>query len=286
MLVAHDKDGNRIYANSKERFMECFCPDCGKPLSHKIGKVNRPYFAHRREANCLYGTNKDSKSEWHIHMQELFPLESLEVRFRDDTTGELHIADVYLQESKTVVEFQHSPISAEEFVKRTLFHVNNGRRIVLVFDERGSNPESEFGRLRKEDNESIQLLDTRLHYKWPRSPRKMLSYIRSNGDILQAPNYSVCVYYGEEDIVHRVIGEYDNYCEVDLSVHPIKICGDMDVDEFFISENHWLSYSPWKEMIEKRNQRLTEIRKRREEVVRQRINSYTSRKSIRRQQRL
>ena len=36
MLVAYDRDGNRIYANSTERYKECFCPECGKPLVHKI----------------------------------------------------------------------------------------------------------------------------------------------------------------------------------------------------------------------------------------------------------
>lgn len=115
------------------------------------------------------------------------------MRFKDDNTGELHIADVYLEQSKTVIEFQHSPITAEEFRSRTLFHANNGRRIVWVFDERGKDPALEFGRLRQEDDTSYQPCHTHLHFKWLRSPRKMLSSIVSNGNVLQANNYSVCI---------------------------------------------------------------------------------------------
>lgn len=262
MLVAHDKDGNRIYANNKERYNECYCPECGKSLIHKIGEIKRPHFAHKVDANCPYGVDKDSKTEWHIHMQELFPPESLEVRFKDNNTGELHIADVYLENCNTVIEFQHSPISAEEFSSRTFFHINNNRRIVWVFDERGKNSESEFGRLRQETDTRYQPFHTQLHFKWLRSPRKMLSSIRSNGNVLQDSKYSVCVYYGEEDIVHRIIDEEFDYSEVVLSVHPIKLCGNMDADEFFKPESYWLSFSPWKEIIEKRNKWLLANRQR------------------------
>lgn len=96
MLVAHDKDGNRIYADSEEWYWECFWPECGRSLVHKKGEIKEPHFAHKVDVNCSYGKDKDSKSEWYIHMQELFPHESLEVRFKDENTGEIHIADVYL----------------------------------------------------------------------------------------------------------------------------------------------------------------------------------------------
>ncbi len=215
-------------------------------------------------------------------MQELFPPESLEVRFKDNNTGELHIADVYLEPSKTVIEFQHCPISAEEFRARTLFHTNNGRRIVWVFDERGNNPDSEFGRLRQEDDTSYQPSHTHLHFKWLRSPRKMLSSIVSDGNVLQAKNYCACIYYGEEDIVHRLIGEDFDYSEVVLSVHPIKLEETMNVEEFFLPESYWLSFSPWKEMIEERNRWLADIERKREEAERQRVNAFLNRRPVRR----
>lgn len=128
MIVALDKDGNRIYANATERYKECFCLECGKPLVHKMGEIKAHHFAHKADSDCPYGKDKDSKSEWHIHMQELFPPESLEVRFKDEATREVYIADVYLESSKTVIEFQHSPIDIEKefdgiWACATLLHV-------------------------------------------------------------------------------------------------------------------------------------------------------------------
>ena len=282
MLVAHDKNGNRIYANDKERHLDCFCPACGEPVIHKKGEIKKHHFAHRIDVSCPYGKDKDSKSEWHIHMQELFPHETLEVRFKDKTSGEVHIADVYLESSKTVIEFQHSPIDIEEFRKRTLFHVNEGRRIVWVFDERGNNPDSEYGRLRQEIDSSYQPCHARLHFKWLRSPRKMLTGVVSNGNVLQNDKYSVCVYYGEEDIVHRIIAENYGYSEIVLSVHPIKLYGNMDTDEFFLLEQRWLAESPYKEIIEERNRRRAEMKKLREEAERERLNSYLNSRRVRR----
>ncbi len=286
MLVAHDIDGNRIYANFDERYKECFCPECGKPLTHKKGIIKAPHFAHKVDESCPYGKDKDSKSEWHIHMQGLFPNESLEVRFKDGNTGEVHIADVYLKESETVIEFQHSPISIEEFRSRTLFHYNEGRRIVWVFDERSTSQDSECGRLRQEDDTRYQPCHTHLHYKWLRSPRKMLCGIVANGNVLQAARYSVCVFYGEEDIVHRIIGEEFDYSEVVLSVHPIKLSSEMDTDEFFLPEAHWLEESPYKEIIEARNRKIEEWKMQREEANRKAINSFLYRRPTRRGPRL
>lgn len=110
MFVALDSQGNRMYANSGVRYAECYCPECNELVQHKIGKIRRPYFAHHPNSDCTFGNDKDYKSEWHIRMQEYFPDESREVRFVDEKTGEVHIADVFLQESNTVLEFQHSPI--------------------------------------------------------------------------------------------------------------------------------------------------------------------------------
>ena len=104
--------------------------------------------------------------------------------------------------------------------------------------KRGKDPDLEFGRLRQEDDTCCQPGYTHFHFKWLRSPRKMLSSIVSNRNVLQANNYSVCVYYGEEDIVHRLIREDFDYSEVVLSVHPIKLSETMNVDEFFIPESH------------------------------------------------
>ena len=124
MRVALDSSGNRIYASNPVRYMDCFCPVCGEALKHKIGKRVSNYFSHMPDSECAYGKDKDSKCEWHIRMQDYFPKEMQEVRFVDEKTNEVHIADVYIEESKTVLEFQHSPIDPEEFDRRTSFHLS------------------------------------------------------------------------------------------------------------------------------------------------------------------
>ncbi len=136
MFVALDKEGYRVYADEVTAHRECFCPVCNGPLISKPGKGGRrPHFAHQPDSECSYSLDKDNKSEWHRRMQEYFPREAQEYRFKDEETGEVHIADVYFEQELTVLEFQHSPIDKEEFISRTAFHLKHGRRVVWLFDE-------------------------------------------------------------------------------------------------------------------------------------------------------
>ena len=242
MFTALDQHGNTIFSKEAKKGVDYICPFCGETIRFRKGNVYRPHFAHMSDSNCPF--DKDSKSEWHMHMQELFPLETLEKRFVDERTGEVHIADVFLEESNTVIEFQKSRISDEEFVSRTLFHTSHGRRIVWVFYERNdSHPEAQYGRFKQEYDEGLTYWHTHLHYHWPRCPRKALRTIKSmnpNEDVLQLPNYSICVNYDDSDVVHRIIAQKNNYEEVWMSVHDITLCGSIDINTFFTTEFEWL----------------------------------------------
>ncbi len=242
MFTALDQHGNTILSKDAVKGTDYICPFCGEKIRFRKGNVYRPHFAHMSDSNCPF--DKDSKSEWHMHMQELFPLETLEKRFVDERTGEIHIADVFLEESNTVIEFQKSRISDEEFVSRTLFHTSHGRRIVWVFYERNdAHPETEFGRFKQEYDESFSYWHKNLHYHWSRCPRKALRAIKSLNpkvDVLQMPNYSICVNYDDSDVVHRLIHQTNDYEDIWMSVHNINITSEMDINEFFISEVEWL----------------------------------------------
>ena len=96
MFVALDTEGKRVYADTVEKSTESFCPVCSEMLRLRKGCKNRPHFAHKQDTDCQYGKDQDYKSEWHIRMQEYFPRDACEVRFSDDETGEVHIADVFL----------------------------------------------------------------------------------------------------------------------------------------------------------------------------------------------
>ena len=185
MYVAIDKTGNRIYADDEQRYMECFCPACREPLIHKKGNIKVAHFAHKAKSNCFMHLNKDYMSEWHIRMQSFFPKESREYRFQDRETGEVHIADVFDSTTNTVIEFQHSAIQEAEFLSRTNFHLNNGRRIVWIFDESIKNAKEGYsGKLKPDDSHlptwyykrvDLYYLYASRSFKWIASPRKFLS---------------------------------------------------------------------------------------------------------------
>ena len=250
MFVAYTKDGNRIYADDFDGETTCFCPICMEEVRLRKGKINKPHFAHKQNSDCKWGKDKDSKSPWHIRMQEYFSKEEREVRFTDDSTGEVHIADVFVKEANAVIEFQHSPISEEEFVGRTRFHLNNGRKIAWVFDEsKVSKQETDLGRFRVDEIVLGEWPYQNLIYRWMGKPRRCLF---KGPDLDKFANrYSLCIFTGQEgDLLHRVVGEKYNYEYVIFSLHEIEMNNNIDAEDLFRLEKYWASLSPLKEQLE------------------------------------
>lgn len=237
MFVALDATGNRVYADTADKGTACFCPVCNEALKLRRGSKKKPHFAHLPDSDCYYGKDQDYKTEWHQRMQGYFPREACEVRFKDEETGEIHIADVYLQESNTVLEFQHSPIAEEEFMSRTKFHLKNGRRIVWLFDESSQSENSTFGRFRYD--EDICWKDIPF-YQWMYKPRQFLDH---DLDLKQLHSvYSVCVYTGTEgDVFHRIVGQHDHFKWVGFSENTIQMGPDINVEAFFTYDPYWVN---------------------------------------------
>lgn len=244
MFFAEDSNGNRIYAGDIERHKDCHCPVCGEPVTHRMGKIRKPHFAHKQDTECFYGRDKDRLTEWHIRMQDYFPLETREIRFKDAETGVIHIADVYLPDSNTVLEFQHSPITDEEFWSRTLFHLKNKRRIVWLFDESVPNQKSQnFGKF---------LRSNAVKFPWPyncfkwRHNRSL--FLSQRPDIFKLiPYYSICIYSGTEgDVFHRIADADHQFNNVAFSLHSIQMSKNIDIEEFFKPESYWQNQEPWK----------------------------------------
>lgn len=128
MFIAKNQDGERIWADSATKSEKYSCPCCGGEVTLRDGPINAAHLAH------IGGECRDSwhydMPEWHKSMQALFPEEAREVVVKDETT--IHRADVLVD--KTVVEFQHSPISQDEFQNRNQFFRKHGYRIAWVFD--------------------------------------------------------------------------------------------------------------------------------------------------------
>lgn len=269
MFVALDAQGNRLYAEDEEKYSECFCPACGEPLKHKKGKVRRPYFAHLPDTKCHYGQDKDYKSEWHIRMQDYFPKEAREYLFVDEETGEKHIADVFVKDANTVLEFQHSPIDEQEFVSRTYFHLKNKRRIVWLFDE--SSEKEGSSRLRIDSSSWQPWPYTTLCYKWLYKRRSIL---KSGPPISQFHlYYSVCVYTGTEgDMFHRIVAENNGFEYVTFSLHNIELNEHIDIEEFFRTERYWAEQEPLKSIIDERIKEQNRIIEEQRRMERQRVN--------------
>ncbi|MBR0211915.1 MAG: hypothetical protein IJQ46_05985 [Oscillospiraceae bacterium] len=246
MLVALDAHGNRLYAEDEGKYTECFCPACGEAVKHKKGTIRHPYFAHMPNSGCHFGQDKDNKSEWHIRMQEYFPKEKRECLFIDEETGERHIADVFVNEANAVLEFQHSPISEQEFLSRTMFHMKNKRRIVWLFDESSRN-ENRYKFKRDEEPYRWGPYQDK-HFKWLYR-RKVLE---RGPDISKNKSlYSICVYTGREgDMFHRIVSEEFGFEEVTFSLHDLEMGENIDVEDFFRPETYWQGQEPWKTEFE------------------------------------
>lgn len=229
MVIALDTNGKRIHASEARREMQYYCPVCGKPVILKSGMRNADHFAHI--ANECVDTWSYDMSEWHIRMQGFFPVDSREVVIKHN--GIIHRADVLIE--NTVIEMQHSPISAEEFNDRNEFFISLGYRIVWIFDVRD-----------KKYSGQIQYLDedTNTKFKWSH-PIRIFNVL---GKRLTDYDKSFAIYldlYDEEDEeitpeIYRIVWTKGNGDDaVDLSrfaicEEGINLADVENLEEFFL----------------------------------------------------
>lgn len=95
------------------------CPVCGSELIAKCGTSRKSHWAHKGIRNC--DSWWENETDWHRNWKNKFPQEWQEVVFKDETTGEKHIADVRTKDHVTI-EFQHSFLDSNERVKREEFY--------------------------------------------------------------------------------------------------------------------------------------------------------------------
>ena len=134
MQFAINKENRRINIIDAIIGEQYYCPCCKSLLVQKKGSFLIWHFAHKYLDNCI--SYYDNKGEWHRKMQELFPENNREIF--ESFSSYRHIYDV-LTESGIIIEFQHSPISLEDFKKRTKDYVfrslmNKTPRPIWVFD--------------------------------------------------------------------------------------------------------------------------------------------------------
>ncbi len=146
MIVAIDKDFNRIHIEDAVAKQECFCPYCGERLSQKRYTDRKSHFAHYPKSVCTDSwSGTYDMSDWHYDWQNSFPKPNQEVML---SLGEVkHRADVLI--GRTITEFQRSDMSGKAFGDRNSFYFNLGYKVIWVFDFR---EQYASGRLSCDDN--------------------------------------------------------------------------------------------------------------------------------------
>jgi len=109
----------RIKASPEQK---AICPVCKSPVMAKCGDVNVWHWAHQVGGDC--DPWSEGETQWHINWKNLFQKEWQEV-----VIGQ-HRADI--KTPTTVIELQHSPISAAEICEREIFYDN----MIWLFDLR------------------------------------------------------------------------------------------------------------------------------------------------------
>lgn len=129
---ALDVNNGLITIKDAHRGNKYFCEVCGEEVIVKAENSEKKskYFSHKPNTECIDNWSAHDMSQWHLSWQEKFPEECREVAVGNDE--EKHRADVLV--NGFVVEFQHSPISLNDFQKRNEFYAGCGYKIIWVFD--------------------------------------------------------------------------------------------------------------------------------------------------------
>lgn len=131
MFIALNSNKERVAIENCSNSEKYYCPVCGERLAIRAidSKSIRTHFAHKRGTIC-YDDFTHDMSEWHYNWQCRFPESAREIVI--EKNGIKHRADILI--NNTVIEFQHSPITAEEINKRNEFYLSCGYNMVWVFD--------------------------------------------------------------------------------------------------------------------------------------------------------
>ena len=188
MFIALDIDKNRISVENAQKGVQYFCPVCGEPLiiRAKDSITIKTHFAHKKGADC--DDYSHDMSEWHLNWQRQFPEECREVVVENG--DEKHRADVLV--NKTVIEFQHSPITAEEIARRNKFYTSCGYKMIWIFDAENQ--------IKNQYEETLDPAKCREFYLcWKRAKQQF--------SVPMQPDVSVFIHYKSELSVSALNGQ-------------------------------------------------------------------------------
>lgn len=213
MEFALNHNNERIHVSKANKTEEYFCPICHKKVVLRKGQTNIAHFAH--QSNCDDSWHYDM-SEWHSEWQNQFPKKNQE--FVVEHNGEKHRADVMA--CGYAIEFQHSPITAEEFDERNEFYLSYGKKVIWVFD---FIDEVESGRIDWYDEWSKNN-DKGAKFKWSYPKRFLQSYLPQD-------NKNITVFFQFSDSKHSDKEE----CYIERVIWAIKEDGFSNFKRFVTS---------------------------------------------------
>ncbi|MHB1231574.1 MAG: competence protein CoiA [Burkholderiales bacterium] len=109
------------------------CPQCGSPVISKCGVQKSWHWAHETLTDC--DSFSEGETEWHYRWKSFFNPSMVEVKIGP------HRADIKVR--STVIELQHSPISASDIHERESFYDD----MIWIVD--GSTFEGQFNFIRR-----------------------------------------------------------------------------------------------------------------------------------------
>lgn len=187
MYIALNKEQKRISIRDAVQGDVFFCPVCLEKMFIKAGTERVHHFSHFPNCKCHDSWNGHyDMSDWHYDWQNQFPPENQEVVVQCDDIR--HRADVLID--RTVVEFQHSPLSSGKFNDRNVFyHSNIGYKVVWLYDMH-------------EDYDNGQMTEsTANQFLWSRPRSTFRKYTLYSGQIdlfFQISNEGECILHIQE----------------------------------------------------------------------------------------
>lgn len=186
--------------------MRALCPQCGNEVISKCGTIKIWHWAHKVE--CPYHT--EPETEWHLQWK----IWAKERGFNVEVRRNNHIFDAFNPVTKTVFEFQHSPISQKELSERSFDAVNSGYLINWIFDYKKKHIEYHHpAELLREYNKDVSL--------------KLQWYNRRYAALLQGNTPM----FGK---IYLDVRQFWNYCDL-LEVRILKYNGKLRCN--FVSIN-------------------------------------------------
>jgi len=140
------------------------CQCCESAMIPKCGNQKINHWAHKSKKQC--DSWHEPETQWHRDWKNNFDDDWQEFVFKDSTTNEKHIADVYTEHG-LVIEFQHSYIRSEEKKSRENFY----KRLVWIVD--GTRLQRDFPRFKKSLIETLgsDAFNSIIKEGWHRVPK-------------------------------------------------------------------------------------------------------------------